>query len=127
MTSTSKLLLLALAPLFLAAGGTQAQDLTATLHIHTTPGYLNYYFVSVPYSGGIPDVANSDLHGDHCVGPTGMGDGVINADDVICDIWGSGNPAQRVGSFILTRFDPDTCVTQGRAAWTKSVAAPVRL
>jgi hypothetical protein len=67
--------------------------------------------LSFPYFNGLGDVANSGPGSTNkCVGDAGppagpaAGDGIINADDAICDLWTS-----RLGSFEFRKYDRDTC------------------
>jgi hypothetical protein len=77
--------------------------------------YLNLYSVSYPLYNGLGDVADPNHPGGNkCVGDIGgptRGDGFIDATDAICDHWTS-----REGSFVLEKFDRDTCSYRARTA-----------
>ena len=72
-------------------------------HLDTVPGFLNVYFVSVPGWLGLPDVADTS-DPSPCTPAAGVGDGVMNADDLLCAWWTSGR-----GSLTLSRRDEETC------------------
>lgn len=79
-------------------------------------GFNNFFYVSFPLFNGLdPDRANTAAaEGNKCVGdPMGpaAGDGILNADDAICDLWTS-----RTGTFIFSRYNIDTCELEVRVA-----------
>lgn len=70
--------------------------------------FRGFYYVSMPLFSGLADIADSTMTGAN--GPcTGVGDGVVNADDALCDWWVS-----RQGTMILQRFNADTCSYEPR-------------
>lgn len=79
---------------------------------------LNIYLVSFPLYNGLGDVANTaDASTNKCVldvgppaGPA-TGDGVIDSNDAICDLWTS-----RKGTFAFNWFNRDTCKYLGSVA-----------
>jgi hypothetical protein len=77
--------------------------------------YLNLSLVSFPLFNGLADVADPNHSGGNkCVGDVGgptAGNGFIEADDAICDLWTS-----RDGTFVFQKFDRDTCSYQARTA-----------
>lgn len=86
-------------------------------------GFRNYYFLGFPDTIGLADVANSSAPwNDKCDLRAGGGDGVINVDDAICTLWGSGAPVVRLGSFSIQRIDENTCRWEARTA---EVAGPL--
>jgi hypothetical protein len=80
-------------------------------------GTAGSHLVTFPYSDFFEDIANSSQPGgDKCDISDSGPDGVIDADDVICRVWGDGDPALRIGTFTLQTFDPSTCAWQSRTA-----------
>lgn len=77
----------------------------------------NVYYVSLPLSSGIEDVASTAApEANKCVGdPDGpaMGDGRITADDLICTWWTSRSTGQ--GSMMVSRRD------EASASWVERV------
>jgi len=102
---------------YLAGAPAQASNMGFKLEREFAPvnGFKNEFFVSFPLFNGLGDVANTtDPAGNKCVGDTGgpaAGDGVINGDDVICDLWTS-----RQGTFTVARYDISSCSFQVRFA-----------
>lgn len=73
----------------------------------TPAPFQGIYFFSAPLFNGLADIANTlDANGNPCAGP---GDGVVNADDALCDIWTS-----QQGQIGMLRFLPATCQFQSR-------------
>jgi hypothetical protein len=81
--------------------------------------FQNLYFVSFPLFNGLdPDLANTaDPSANKCVGDVGppigpaTGDGLLNADDAICDLWTS-----RRGLMSFSRFVNNECRLDSRSA-----------
>lgn len=84
--------------------------------------FLNIYLLSFPLYNGLGDIADSNhpAPNSRCVGDTAgptAGDGEINADDAICDLW-TDRSAGSDNSFAFSRFDRDTCGFQPAiASW----------
>lgn len=80
--------------------------------------FLNIYLVSFPLFNGLGDIADSTAGAggtSKCVGdPDGpaAGDGVINAEDAICDLWTDRSSGVE-NTFAFSRFDRDTCQFTG--------------
>ena len=73
----------------------------------TVPGFENIYLVSIPGFFGQGDIASTS-DPDPCQ-PVGGVDGIVNADDVLCDWWIS-----RAGSMTISRRDEPTESWQSR-------------
>lgn len=69
---------------------------------------LNRYTVSLPDPVEVPDIANS-TQANPCDLSAASPDGVVNADDMICQLWGGGDDAERRGAFLLMRLDEASC------------------
>ena len=74
------------------------------------PDFKNIYIVAVPYFLGATDIANSAAP-DPC-DPAGARDGVVNADDLLCDWWTS-----REGAMSVSRRDEPSGTWQTRTAF----------
>jgi hypothetical protein len=73
-----------------------------------TRGFRGFYFLSKPLFDGLADIADSnDPSGFPC---TGTGDGIVNADDGLCDWWTS-----RQGQIILQHFREADCTYELRS------------
>jgi hypothetical protein len=78
------------------------------INFRTEPGWLNAYPISLFGTLVEPrEVADSSL-ANPCVGP---GDGVLNADDLLCGFWTS-----RRGGMTVSRLDPTTQAWESRTA-----------
>jgi hypothetical protein len=81
--------------------------------------FQNLYYVSFPLFNGLdPDLANSaDASQNKCVGDPGLppgpltGDGILNADDALCDLWTS-----RLGLMTFSRWVNNECRSDSRSA-----------
>lgn len=70
--------------------------------------FENFFLVSFPLFNGLGDVAHTaNLE---CVGAGGTGDGIINADDFLCDVWDR-TPGSEI---TLSRYNIDTCSLESR-------------
>lgn len=90
--------------------------------------FQNLYWLSFPLFNGLGDVANTvgdGIHTNKCVGDSNpafpgqaAGDGIINADDAICDLWGGRNQAGGCPQciFTISRFVTDQCFESSRSA-----------
>lgn len=112
------LLVLALAGgVYLSTGDeVQASNMGFKLEreFRTIQGYPGLYYVSFPLFNGLGDVADTRNANPCAAG----GDGVINADDAICDMWDVAGGANRKGPFSMSRFDSDSCSFQTRTCNT---------
>jgi hypothetical protein len=75
----------------------------------TPAPFQGIYFFSAPLFNGLADIAdttNVDLDDNPCNGP---GDGTVNADDALCDIWTS-----QQGQISMQRFIIPTCTFESR-------------
>jgi hypothetical protein len=104
--------------LFLAPGhaAAQQQHLERDFDVLGRGGTIHW--VSLPLVPSIPDAANSNaLNANKCVGDANgplAGDGLLNADDLICLWWTArANPATG-GTFTLSRIKSDECTPIGR-------------
>ncbi|MEM7244745.1 MAG: hypothetical protein AAF533_05345 [Acidobacteriota bacterium] len=79
--------------------------------------HLNVRLISFPDVPSFEDRANSDLD-NPCDLTDSAPDGLINADDAICAMWGGGDPELQLGSFRLAFRDPETC----ELTWRRIVA-----
>lgn len=86
---------------------------------------LNAYTVSLPDPLEVPDLASS-LQSNACDLSAFPPDGVINADDIICQLWGGGDDAERHGIFSLMRVDPSTCRFVARTAFRAPGSGTIR-
>jgi hypothetical protein len=85
------------------------------------PGLRNFYFLSQPLFNGLSDIADSDVTGNKC---TGTGDvdggatpaGMVNADDLICDLWTSRDQSGGGAGFAVQKYDTTTCLFTARTA-----------
>ncbi len=83
----------------------QSQDFV----LRSRPGsHFELYFISLPDNPSFADRANSSLS-NPCDLSASAPDGLINADDAICPMWGGGDPDGQVGTFKLARLDQDSC------------------
>lgn len=80
------------------------QEVSAERRFHAEPGQPGRYALSLPWAGGIEDVANSDLE-DPCDLSSAVSDGWLNADDLICTIWGAGVLEDRHGLIMVSDRD----------------------
>jgi hypothetical protein len=78
----------------------------------STNTFRGVYYLSLPDYPLLDDVADSDppmwTANGVCLGP-GRGDGIINADDLLCTIFGSGTPMTGRGLLAFFRFDRTAC------------------
>jgi len=121
MVRTTALLIVLAA--VLSASPLAAQDLSATRRFHAEPGVAGRYYLSLPFGGGLEDLANSSLS-DPCDLSSASADGVLNADDLICTIWGAGDLASRHGVITVFDYTPD-CRVRARTALRTRFGGPV--
>jgi hypothetical protein len=85
-------------------------------------GRINIYYVAFPFFNGMGDVANTGAtNANKCVGDSdgpAAGDGIINADDAVCELWQARATAATTppGSFAFSYFDTGTCSIVTRLA-----------
>jgi hypothetical protein len=84
---------------------------TCSHDFHAWDGRENVYPTSVPSYLGVGDIADSGAPFP-CVPPGGVPDGILNADDLLCDWWTS-----RVGAFTISRRDMALEQWQSRMAF----------
>src|SRR2546426_9138008 len=90
----------------------------------TNRAFTNIYFLSFPLFNGLdPDLANTAAIGtggvtQPCVGDTGgpaAGDGILNADDAICDFFAARRVVPCTACiFSFQRWASDQCLAQAR-------------
>jgi hypothetical protein len=81
--------------------------------------FRNFYYVSFPLFNGLGDIADSAL-GYPCDFAGGPGDGVINADDAICDMWTDRGLSMGGAAFTIQKIDTATCSLVGRTGLVTS-------
>ena len=86
-----------------------------------TPGHKAHYLVSVPSFFGLTDVADPAAP-DPCDPPGGVGDGLVTADDILCDWWTS-----RQGGMAVSRLDHATQQWQVRTIFLDAATGDVVL
>lgn len=85
---------------------------------------LNVYYLSLPLFNGLGDIADSVAINpatnqpwrNKCIGdgngpPGPAGDGTINSDDLLCDLWTSRSDPTRAGAFQIIAIDAPNCST----------------
>lgn len=103
---------------YLAAAPAEASNMGFKLEREFQPvdTFKNEFYVSFPLFNGLdPDLANTAAtEPNKCVGPGGppTGDGILNADDAICDLW-----TDPLAKFELARYDLATCSFEVRFAY----------
>lgn len=122
---TSRTPLLALAAAMILASPAPAQqawerDLDFVRRTWDNGPLQNIYGVSLPHLPTLPDAANTGTAlSNKCVGdPDGppAGDGIFNADDLICYWWTARSDRATAGTFTLQRPRTDRCAFEFRAA-----------
>jgi hypothetical protein len=114
----------------LASDPVPGRDAAVRIRLHLDairlfPGWSrgNIYHVAVP-AGAIADVARSSPDtSDKCVGDPGgplMGDGFVNADDLVCTLWTS-----RQGGIVVRRWDPVAQAWTDRSAFVDDLTGEV--
>lgn len=79
----------------------------------------NVYWVSQPLFNGLGDVADTLFSGTNkCVetGGATAGDGIVNIDDMICDMWTARSTPAQAGTFTASYINRDTCTPVSRIA-----------
>jgi hypothetical protein len=71
--------------------------------------HSNVFYLSLPSRLGLPDLADT-ADANPCTPADGDGDGVVNADDLLCAWWTSG-----MGTLLLARSDLARCRFESRA------------
>src|SRR5438128_2695007 len=79
----------------------------------------NIYWLSRNLFDGLGDVAGAPNPNNPCVGdPTGpaVGNGIIDSDDMICDMWTARTTPLNAGVFTLTYIKREECTPVSRIA-----------
>lgn len=106
---------LALLVLILPASPARSQLIEVEVDYSYRPHAAKLWTLSLPDPLEVPDLASS-LGDDPCDLSALPPDGEVNADDIICRLWGGGDPAARDGLFTLSRIDSKGCGWLSRTA-----------
>ena len=104
---------IALAVGLLVAPTAPADDLEVERDFPWYEDLRNVYFVTAPFAEGIEDVANT-TNVDPCDTVDTGPDGVVNADDLLCTLWGGGDLAEQRGAMSVVHYDGGACSYRAR-------------